>query len=196
MENIKEDKSLWLQSYTSILLQIAHNMKVHCHSQSNTLLLPLIPLNKPMTQTVHTTGSQFRLYQPTNQHTETNSMDLSHLIEFESNSNLDMKQGHFCISQQQLSEEATSIFSELRLILAWDLSEEASLCWFSFFFALRKRPPFPLALLRACWCRDSCKYGYKSIRMSAHGKSCLLEEYKTEIDQLINNDLLIEKKIG
>lgn len=98
MENIKEDKSLKLQSYTLNLLQIAYNMKIHCHSQSNTLLLPQIPLNKPMTEIIHTTGSQFRLYQPTNQHTETKSMDLSHLIKFESNSNLDMTQVQFCIS--------------------------------------------------------------------------------------------------
>lgn len=27
------------------------------------MLLPQIPLNKPMTETIHTTGSQFRLYQ-------------------------------------------------------------------------------------------------------------------------------------
>ncbi len=59
------------------------------------------------------------------------------------------------------SEEAISLLSELRLILACDWSPDASLCWFSSFFALRNRPPHPLALLSACKCRDSCKYGCK-----------------------------------
>lgn len=65
-------------------------------------------------------------------------------------------------SQDGLSEDACSFLSELRLILGCDLSPDAtSFCWFSFFFEFRNRPPHPLALLNACKCRDSCKYGCK-----------------------------------
>jgi len=60
-----------------------------------------------------------------------------------------------------LSECARSFLSELRLILECELSADpTSSCWFSSFFEFRNRPPHPLALFRACKCRDSCKYGW------------------------------------
>lgn len=64
----------------------------------------------------------------------------------------------YCIDQEAFSEEATLSFPDSRLMLTWDLSPVSScFCWLSVSFAVRKRPPHPLALFNACKCRDSCK---------------------------------------
>lgn len=64
---------------------------------------------------------------------------------------------HCCINQEAFSAEATSFFSDSRLMLTCELSPDSScFCWLSVFFAV-KRPPHPLALFSACKWRDSCK---------------------------------------
>lgn len=67
------------------------------------------------------------------------------------------------------SAGARSFLSKFKLILGCVLSPDAtSSCCFSFFFELRKRPPHPLALLNACKCRDSCRYGCQRSLKPSH----------------------------
>lgn len=64
----------------------------------------------------------------------------------------------YWISQDAFAEEATPSFPDPRLMLTCDLSPDSScFCWSSVFFAVRKRPPHPLARFNACKWRDSCR---------------------------------------